>query len=176
MKTFLQNLFLRLQLKKSLKELAKREIEHHTRIKTVAILTDTNTIIDTQFIKEIASQLNISPTKVNVMAPAKIAEIENPKQTQMLFYDQKELSWSAELSEQQERFCNTSFDILINYFNLPERLLSVLSARSKANFRVGFNGPDPQYNDLIFDFKPTEKKLFLNEFPKYIRTIFKTDS
>lgn len=175
MKKFLQNFFLSLYFKKHLKELAKRKIQHNSKIKTVGILMDMNRTIDLQFIREIASQLNVSPSRVHVMAPVGLLEIENAKRTKMLFFDQKKLSWTAKLSEQQERFCDFSFDILINYFNLPHSLLNVLSARSKANFRVGFVGLDPRLNDLIFDFKPSEKALFLSELPKYIKTIFKAD-
>jgi hypothetical protein len=173
MKKIFQDFFLRLRYRKQLKVLAKRKIKHTVAIKTVGILTDSSMIVDRDFIQNIANQLGISVSKIQLMTSASLKENEFSNKSNIIFYNQNELSWTAQLTEQQNKFCDTPFDVLINYFVLPGKLLSALSVCSRAKFRVGFVQTDARLNDLIFDFKPSQKDIFFDEFSKYIKTIFK---
>jgi len=66
--------------------------------------------------------------------------------------------------------------VLINYFEGPNKLLGLISVKSKAKFRIGFAQADHRLNDLVFDFDPSEKNLFVLEMKKYLKTMFKIAS
>jgi len=176
MKRFLQDFFLSFHYKKQLKRLVKRKIKQVAEIKTIGVLWGVDMAIDQTLIDKLASLLEVSKQKIQIVVPTAAGKMDDSKGLKIQYVDQKFLSWSAQFTSKENRFCNTSFDLLINYFDQPSKLTALLSAQSKAKFRVGFAQADHRLNDLVFDFKPTEQQLFFEEFSKYIKTLFNKDS
>jgi len=67
-------------------------------------------------------------------------------------------------------FISKDYDLLINFFKSnPE--LTLLSSKTKAKFRVGFESTENQLNDLIFSNKIKKFKSFKLELIKYLNLI-----
>lgn len=67
-------------------------------------------------------------------------------------------------------FISYEFDLLINFFN-DNNILTLLSSKVKAKFRVGFDSVDSKLNDLIFSKKIKKFNDFEVEFVKYLKLI-----
>ena len=67
-------------------------------------------------------------------------------------------------------FISYEFDLLINFFNSND-VLSLLSSKVNAKFRIGFDSVDPELNDLIFSSKIKKYLDFENELVKYLKLI-----
>tara|TARA_A100001011_G_scaffold67458_1_gene68682 strand:+ start:110 stop:640 length:531 start_codon:yes stop_codon:yes gene_type:complete len=176
MKKVLQDFFLGIQYRKHLKLLGQRKIKHATRIRSVGILLGPDMEIDTQFIYNIATELSVPLRNVHVMSLATKVHEDQKVKTKKFFYNQKLLPWTGRFTVQETHFCETTLDVLINYFEGPNKLLGLISVKSKAKFRIGFAQADHRLNDLVFDFDPSEKNLFVLEMKKYLKTMFKIAS
>ena len=71
-----------------------------------------------------------------------------------------------------QSFLNTPFDILVSYYKNDILELNLISALSKANFKVGISNKDERFHDLILDVLPNKFHVFKEEFIKYL-TILK---
>jgi hypothetical protein len=67
-------------------------------------------------------------------------------------------------------FISYDFDLLINFFT-DNNILTLLSSKVKAKFRVGFDSVDSKLNDLIFSKKIKKFNDFEVEFVKYLKLI-----
>jgi hypothetical protein len=67
-------------------------------------------------------------------------------------------------------FVSFEYDLLINFFK-SNRLLTLLSSKTNAKFRVGFESVNSNLNDLIFSNKIKKYKNFKSELIKYLKMI-----
>jgi len=67
-------------------------------------------------------------------------------------------------------FISYDYDLLINFFK-SNNVLTLLSSKVNAKFRVGFSSVDSRLNDLIFSEKIKKFKEFDSELIKYLRII-----
>ena len=90
-----------------------------------------------------------------------------------LLYSQKDIGWKGKVKNNElETFINSEFDALISYYKQDNLELNLITARSKAKFKIGISDYDERLNDLIIDVKPKEIDLFEKELIKYL-TILK---
>ena len=67
-------------------------------------------------------------------------------------------------------FISFEYDLLINFFK-SNRFLTLLSSKTNAKFRVGFESVDSKLNDLIFSEKIKKYNNFKAELIKYLNMI-----
>ena len=67
-------------------------------------------------------------------------------------------------------FISFEYDLLINFFK-SNKFLTLLSSKTKANFRVGFDSVNSDLNDLIFSEKLKKYSEFKYELIKYLKMI-----
>ena len=67
-------------------------------------------------------------------------------------------------------FISYEYDLLVNFFTSND-VLTLLSSKVNAKFRIGFDSVDPRLNDLIFSNKIKKFKEFEKEFVKYLNLI-----
>tara|TARA_B100001093_G_scaffold515905_1_gene593370 strand:- start:25311 stop:25799 length:489 start_codon:yes stop_codon:yes gene_type:complete len=67
-------------------------------------------------------------------------------------------------------FISFEYDMLINFFK-SNKFLTLLSSKTKANFRVGFDSVNSDLNDLIFSEKLKKYSEFKYELIKYLKMI-----
>ena len=63
------------------------------------------------------------------------------------------------------------FDLLISYYRPNKYALNIVTAMSKANFKVGLSVEDKRLHDLIIDINPKEINTFRMEIIKYLKTL-----
>ena len=86
----------------------------------------------------------------------------------------KEINWQGKVRNYHaDRLAEQEFDLLINYFSEPKLPLLLLSSSIKAKLRIGFQGIDLQYNDIVIGCSPAQGELFASEVKKVLSTIIR---
>ena len=83
----------------------------------------------------------------------------------------KSISFTGNLTGKDSlEFISYDYDLLINFFK-SNNVLTLLSSKVNAKFRVGFSSVDSRLNDLMFSDKINKFKEFDCELIKYLRII-----
>jgi Family of unknown function (DUF6913) len=90
------------------------------------------------------------------------------------YFNPKNFGWKGKINgvELQE-FVDIEFDALISYYKEDNLELNLVTALSKANFKIGISGKDQRLNDFIIDVKPNQTQVFENELIKYLKVLNK---
>jgi len=89
-------------------------------------------------------------------------------------YSPKDFGWKGAIKNSGlESFLNTEFDLLISYYREDFLELKLMTARSKAKFKVGNLQSDERINDLIIKTSLVEFHLFKEEVFKYLKILNK---
>ena len=160
-------LFLKLRLKKELKN-SNRKIKIVPKKKlSVGLLIDSKFDLNDSFIQNLAMNLELSKDRFDIT----VYNNNNFKTFNVNLISIEDVGLFGKLPLGINRFLNRRFDLLFNlHYNNP--LLSLLSSLSKSNFRIGLIQADKRLNDLIINLSPENSK-FIDESIKYLNIIFK---
>ncbi|MDB4674215.1 DUF6913 domain-containing protein [Candidatus Arcticimaribacter forsetii] len=152
------------------KNLSMKSLDKEFKIKSVAILVDPKLEVEARFFMDLAADLNLPKVKMNLMLLNKTIEIvdEHPQTLNLT-----ELNYWSSFKGDLLNFCQSEYDLLINYYNKSNSIYSLISTRTKAKMSVGFVGVDSRINDIIFDFDPKDKHTFKKELLKYMTILNK---
>ncbi len=90
------------------------------------------------------------------------------------FLSLKNISISGEINKAEVlAFLDEPFDLLLNYYDVSKYSLMLLSLKSKANFKVGFDGVDKRINHFIIKEEVENYKEFTAELFKYLKILNK---
>lgn len=109
-------------------------------------------------IKVLVSKNKINKTDVN----------EEP------FVTLKDIGFSGNFNKTEvQDFISTPFDLLINYYEVNDPALILISTASKAKFKVGFTSADDRINSFMINLHLHQYKEFVAELFKYIKILNK---
>jgi hypothetical protein len=90
------------------------------------------------------------------------------------FLSLKNISFSGEINKPEVvDFLEKPFDLLINYYDTNKYGILLLSIKSKANFKVGFDTVDKRVNHFIIKELVENYKEFISELFKYLKILNK---
>ena len=161
-------LFLRLRLRKELKN-SKRKIKIVPKKKlSVGLLIDSKFDLNDSFIQNLAMNLELSKDRFDITV---YNNNNNFKTFNVNLISIEDIGLFGKLPIGINKFLNRRFDLLFN-LHYNNSLLSLLSSLSKSNFRIGLIQADKRLNDLIINLSPENLK-FIDESVKYLNIIFK---
>ncbi|WP_347922152.1 hypothetical protein [Pontimicrobium sp. SW4] len=142
------------------------------KIESIGIILSFDEFNNYEAFKSLFKEVNILENKVKF-----IAFITDEKLTPNnwdAFFNSKNFGWKGKIENVElEEFINTEFDALISYYKEDNLELNMVTALSKANFKIGISGNDERLNDFIIDVKPNEVELFKMELIKYLKVLNK---
>ena len=87
-------------------------------------------------------------------------------------FNTSDVTWNGTFSDEKiEKFIESDFDLLINYYDQKKPVLMLVSSLSRANFKVGFATIDKRVNNLIIDASAEEYSIFDQELFKYLKIL-----
>lgn len=141
------------------------------KIESVGIVFNLDEFDDFEAFRVFFSDLGINHNKIKFAVFT--IDSNRVSTARELLFSPKEVGWKGKIkSNELETFLNTHFDTLISYYKQDNLELNLITARSKADFKVGLSNNDERLNDLILDIKPKNFDLFNKELIKYL-TILK---
>ena len=143
-----------------------------TIIESVAIVLNLSEFDDFEAFRVFFSELKLNPNKIKLAAfteDHKMVEVSKE-----LLFSRKAIGWKGKIKNNElETFVNTNFDALISYYKEDNLELNLVTALSKANFKIGISNDDERLHDLILDVKPKDFSLFKKELIKYLTILNK---
>lgn len=86
----------------------------------------------------------------------------------------KEFDWKGGIrNENAQEFLNYPFDVIIGYYNGRHEFLDAMMARSKAKFKIGFNGANEQIFDLLLTADLQKPEILKEQLVKYLKILKK---
>lgn len=142
------------------------------QIITVGIIVDESYFSETgQLVERIVSQ---GIDNHNIFVLVYKDKISKKEVVQEPFLTLKDISYSGEIKNKEvNNFLSTSFDLLINYYDVNKSGPKLLTTVSKAKFKVGFDTVDKRLNHLIIKSTIENFNEFVLEMFKYLKILNK---
>ncbi len=159
---------------KFINKLVDSRIIHSSLKKTesVGIILNLSEYDDFESFRDLFDELKLNPNKIKIAAFTEDHKLV--KFSKELLFSKKEIGWKGKIkSNELDTFINTKFDALISYYKQDNLELNLVTAYSKAEFKIGISYDDERLNDLILDVKPKEFEIFKKELNKYLTILNK---
>lgn len=142
------------------------------KILTVGVLVDETYFNETpQLLERIVSQ-GIQKNNISILVYKD--KIKKKELINEPFLTLKNISYSGEIEKKEVKdFVNTPFDLLINYYDINKSALLLLSIKSQAKFKVGFDTVDKRVNHFIIKTLVEDFNEFVLELFKYLKILNK---
>ena len=144
----------------------------NSKVESLGVLLHANEFNDFEAFRKLAEYINVLPNKVKIVAYAS----DEKKLTNFweVCFTEKDFGWKGTINNiELQTFINTQFDVLVSYYEDDDLELKMITAMSKARFKIGLLQSDQRLNDLIIKTKISEFDLFKEELKKYLDTFNK---
>ncbi len=171
MKNFFLNIKNKLLQKKidnSLNLLENKNRKFKMPVKKIGFIVDSELDIDYLDIVSLSENIGLKEKDIKVVSYSKT--IFNDPFYKMRVSDNSINFFGNINSADANEFISYNYDLLINYFG-NNKILSLISSRCNANFRVGFDISNQKLNDIIFKDIYNNFEKFSNQLVKYLKIL-----
>ena len=86
----------------------------------------------------------------------------------------KDIGWQGKIhGAELQTFIDSEFDALVSFYKKDNLNLNMITALSKANFKIGISSVDKRLNDFIVDIESNQLEVFKDELSKYLKVLNK---
>ena len=151
---------------------SKRSKISEKKIRSVGVILSLEEFKDYDKIKKIFTDFGINENRIKF-----ITYISN-KDFQLNHWDDyfnpEDFGWSGNIKNiALNEFIDFKYDVLISYYRSDNTDLNLVTAKSKANFKIGISNFDQRLNDFIIDVDTVHVDVFRNELEKYLKGLNK---
>jgi len=151
---------------------ARQVAVSNMKMNSVGVILNMNEFSDFDAFRNYFKELGISPAKTKIIAFVEDATDANPLWD--TYFNPKDFGWKGKINNVDlQSFIDTKFDVLISYYKKESLELKLITAASKANFKVGLTQDDKRMYDLMIDVNTKQINLFISELTKYLHVLNK---
>ena len=165
----LHNKLLNKKIHNSLLSLSKENRNKPKKIKTLACIVDPKLSISVDNFIDLSHSINLQEKDLKIITFQENRNSFNVFSSMNITPSCVTYFGNLDGKDSLE-FISFEYDILINFFK-SNKFLTLLSSKTKANFRVGFDSVNSDLNDLIFSEKLKKYSEFKYELIKYLKMI-----
>lgn len=151
---------------------ARRVAVRNTKMKTIGVILNTSEFSDFEAFRSFFKSLGIQEANTKI-----IAFVEDPKDSNVLwdtYFNPKDFGWKGKINNiDLQTFIDGEFDVLISFYRTSHLELNLITALSKANFKVGLSNEDERLYDLMINVEPKQFSVFKDELKKYLTVLNK---
>ncbi|MGB3605736.1 DUF6913 domain-containing protein [Psychroserpens sp.] len=149
-----------------------REAISNTKINAVGVILNSDEFSDFEAFRTFFKNLGVQPARTRIVTF--VEDSKNANELWDTYFDPKDFGWKGKIKNAElEVFIDTEFDLLISFYAASHLELDMITAASKANFKVGLSREDHRFYDLIINVKPKEFDIFKVELKKYLTILNK---
>ena len=141
------------------------------KIESVGVIIDSSDFSDAEAFKVYFNELGVQLPRIKI-----IVFVEDEKKTERLwgnYFSKNDFGWRGSVKHVElQTFIDTEFDALVSFYKSEALELKMVTAASKANFKIGLSGVDDRLFDFILDVSTKDFGVFKTELKKYL-TILK---
>ena len=137
------------------------------KIESVGVIIDSSEFSDGEAFKIFFNDLGVQLPKIQI-----IVFVEDEKKTERLwgnYFSKSDFGWRGNIKHVElQTFLDTEFDALVSFHKGDALELKMVTAASKANFKIGLSGVDDRLYDFILDVGIKDFGVFKTELQKYL--------
>lgn len=150
------------------------EVKQGNKILSIGCIVDLDKFNDTNLFYKFIEEFKLKPNAVKIIGYKSFYDKNSPYATPV--FSDKDLGWNGKIENSYAlEFVNREYDLLVNYYTDDNLLLQLMTYKSKARLRVGFNEVDKNLNDLILSTPIANFDLFKKELKKYLKVLKEID-
>ncbi|WP_339894344.1 hypothetical protein [uncultured Algibacter sp.] len=155
------------------KLLSERQvIVNDDKLISLGIIFNIDEIHDFESFRKLSDFIKVRPNKLKIIAFSESKK--NDLHAWDECYNLKDFGWKGKIKNADlQEFLDVPFDILISYFEKDVLELKLMTAKSKAKFKIGILQTDERLNDLIIKTSLKQFELFKKEVFKYLSILNK---
>lgn len=165
---YLRNKFLKDKIFDSIKILKNRDRRFSKPINKIGCIIDTKLDIDYYQIHELIEKIGLKEKDIKIISFSD-TNFNDPF-SKMRISKESVNFYGNIVSTDANEFISYNYDLLINYFGDNE-ILTLISSKVNAKFRIGFDNSNKDINDIIFSNIFNNFAKFSNELIKYLEKI-----
>jgi Family of unknown function (DUF6913) len=143
-----------------------------SKIESVGVILNFDEFNDYDDFRKFFKSIGILENKIKFIAFITDEKLK-PNSWDAYFFSNS-FGWNGRINGVElHEFINMEFDALISYYKEDNLELNLVTALSKANFKIGISGKDKRLNDFIIDVKPNQTQVFQKELIKYLKVLNK---
>lgn len=144
------------------------EIGRTKGIKTIGVIVDLDKFDQAELFYDFIEEFSLRPNAVKIIGYKSYYDKNSPYATPV--FSDKDLGWNGAIENSYAlEFLSREYDLLVNYYNNENLLLQLMTVKTKARMNVGFEGVNPDLNDLIMATSMSDFKTFKLELKKYLK-------
>ena len=137
------------------------------KVNSIGVIFDYDSYCDYDFFRNLLKDLGLNDNRIRFIA--KVDLEKNKPNSWDSFFSLENFDWLGRpKSSEIEEFVEQPFDLLISYYKPNKLELNLVTARSKANFKIGITNEDSRLHDLTIDIEPSNTDVFKIELIKYL--------
>lgn len=154
------------------KLLAERKVNVNAeKVISLGVILNIDEINDFEVFRALADYIKVRPNRLKIIAFSSTKKDDVHSWDEC--YNPKDFGWNGAIKNLElKAFLDTPFDVLISYYEKEVIELKLITAESKAKFKIGILQSDERLNDLIIKTSLKQFSIFKDEVFKYL-TIFK---
>ena len=155
------------------KLLSQREVNvADSKVKSLGVILNIDEVDDFELFRTLADAINVRSNRLKIIAFS--VDKEENLSAWDACYNPKDFGWKGKIKNiELQEFLDTKFDALISYYTSDDLELKLLTAKSKAQFKIGILQTDARLNDLIIKTSLKEFDVFKAEVHKYLTILNK---
>ena len=153
--------------------LSSREIHvNDKKIKSLGVIFCLDDTEDFEIFRRLAETINVRPNRLKIIAYTE--SVKDAPNFWDTYYHSEDFGWRGKIKNVElQTFLDTKFDALISYYEKDVLELKLLTAISKAEFKIGILQTDERLNDFIIKTKLKQFNIFKKELIKYLNILKK---
>jgi hypothetical protein len=142
------------------------------KVESLGIILNIDEVDDFEWFRNLAEYLKVHPNKLKIITFS-VNKKEDLNSWDLCF-NPKDFGWKGNIKNVElQSFLDTKFDVLVSYYEKEVLELKLITARSKAKFKVGILQTDERLNDLIIKTSLKQFGIFKEEIFKYLNILNK---
>ncbi|MDG1682496.1 MAG: hypothetical protein P8H49_05005, partial [Flavobacteriaceae bacterium] len=145
---------------------------NNNKIKSVGIIINLEEFNDYDSLRNVFTYLGVNENKIKFVAY--VTEKDETLTSWDSYFTPLDFGWNGNISNYDiNEFIETEFDALISYYDENIHELNLITAKSKANFKIGISNKDQRLHDFIINIKSSFIDIFKVELEKYLKGLKK---
>lgn len=155
------------------KLLSERQVNvNDDKVESLGVILNIDEVDDYEWFRKLAEYIKVRPNKLKIIAYTESKDTKG--HTWDMCYNNKDFGWKGVINNVElKSFIDQKFDVLISYYKKDILELKLITAVSKAKFKIGILQDDERLNDLIIKTKLKEFNVFKNELFRYLTVLNK---
>lgn len=144
----------------------------NSKIESVGVILDVREFSDVEAFQRFLSELGIQPPKIKIIVFG--ADNKEAGQFGGNYFSKRAFGWNGNIKDVElQTFLEIEFDALVSFHKDDALELKMVTAASKANFKIGLSGVDDRLFDFILDVSTKDFDVFKIELKKYLTILNK---